>query len=607
MSKDIKKTKDAEPVKKALGKDNLLVKTKNIRVKNTNNSVVNEVLEKIVNNDELQNAEIKTACEKLVAQCYKAAISSQHPELFKYFKDMNYEQLNNCINKNHIKGEKDDTLDFTIPAYLIQSQGAPLDGQIYTTTFSISPNSFWSNITNILNEVSVGDNFINTGDSFNAWNFYRTSTLQSGEAALRTIGQTLSGVCLLNQNYLVPPNTQMLKGYQASLGVFINTDNPQDVGGGTGMGLFVMYSTPINVLKLAVTNPQQFGDMLRIFQATAINTREYSLWVIATYNLLSNISNIIVDNYNTNIRNCLNGTLFPAIQIMKNPTNEFNCGLIGTCALGLTGTGTNATFTTISPLLNYENIISGYFTNSNGNNVNIDNIEYTLRSYSLQTLSLTNPDGTTNPDITQGWSFTSPYNVPGSSSYPRIQISRPNEIHLIVSPEFFVGLKSGTLSQLFHWEYQRLEEYVPPENIHMLYKQVDIPSGYLMNGSVANENGNTGYAWNVNSTLGNRWFPKNVIYLVTKPTDVNQWTANYGLVWTNDMSNDWGAGMIKTSYLHYALYGGVLPWSNGCCFYFKNLMNLVSDNSQAIMTNFALGEPVNQNQTVDSESGSGGD
>ena len=36
-------------------------------------------------------------------------------------------------------------------------------------------------------------------------------------------------------------------------------------------------------------------------------------------------------------------------------------------------------------------------------------------------------------------------------------------------------------------------------------------------------------------------------------------------------------------------------------------MNLVSDNSQAIMTNFALGELINQNQTIDSESGSGGD
>lgn len=587
MSKDIKKTKDAEPVKKALGKDNLLVKTKNIRIKNTNNSVVNEVLEKIVNNNDLQNAEIKTACEKLIAQCYKASISSEHPELFKYFKDMNYEKLNDCINKNHIKGEKDDILEFTIPPELIQSQGAPLDGQIYTTTFSISPNSFWSNITNILNEVSVGDNFINTGDSFNAWNFYRTSTLQSGEAALRTIGQTLSGVCLLNQNYLVPPNTQMLKGYQASLGVFINTDNPQDVGGGTGLGLFVMYSTPINVLKLAVTNPQQFGEMIRIFQATAINTREYSLWVISTYNLLSNITNVILDNYNTNIRNCLNGTLFPAIQIMKNPTNEFNCGLIRTYLLE----GHDPVNPGPDDYITYDDII---------NNSTLTEEQWSMRLYSNQTYTL-NGSTATAP------SFTPIYSVPGSASYPRIQVSKGYEVHLIVSPEFFVGLKSGTLSQLFHWEYQRLEEYVPPENIHMLYKQVDIPSGYLMNSAVTNENGNTGYAWNVNSTLGDRWFPKNVIYLVTKPTDVNQWTANYGLVWTSDMSNEWGAGMIKTSYLHYALYGGVIPWSNGMCFYFKNLMNLVSDNSQAIMTNFALGELINQNQTIDSENGSGGD
>ena len=69
----------------------------------------------------------------------------------------------------------------------------------------------------------------------------------------------------------------MLKGYQASLGVFINVDSAQDVGSGTGIGLFTMYSTPINVIKLAVTNPQQFAEMVRIFEATAVNSREYSL------------------------------------------------------------------------------------------------------------------------------------------------------------------------------------------------------------------------------------------------------------------------------------------------------------------------------------------
>ena len=77
-------------------------------------------------------------------------------------------------------------------------------------------------------------------------------------------------------------------------------------------------------------------------------------------------------------------------------------------------------------------------------------------------------------------------------------------IVLIVSPEFFVGLKSGTLSQLFHWEFQRLEAYIPPENIKMLYKQVDIPSGYLNDNTVTNTLNNSGYAYNVNAVLGNR-------------------------------------------------------------------------------------------------------
>ena len=98
--------------------------------------------------------------------------------------------------------------------------------------------------------------------------------------------------------------------------------------------------------------------------------------------------------------------------------------------------------------------------------------------------------------------------------------------------------------------------------------------------------------------------PKNCIYLITKPTDINQWTANYGYVWTSEMSNEWGAGMISTSYLHYALYGGVLPWSNGACFYFKNLMNLVSDSTQAVMYDFSLNTPINQ-KAASSAAGSG--
>ena len=593
MIKDIKKTKEGEAVKKP---DTVLNKVVNIRSKDLDKASIKEIADKIIDNPNINDNTFKKAAENLVANSYKAAISSEHPELYKFIKDKSYQELNNCIDKSKAKGLSSDILTFTLPESWMVTNADGTTQQIYNTSFSISPNSFWANITNILNEVSVGDNFINTGDSFNAWTFYRTETLASGEAALRTIGQTLSGICLLNQNQLVPSNTQMLKGYQASLGVFINEQSAANVGGGIGLGMFTMYSTPINVIKLAVTNPQQFSEMVRIFQATAINTREYSLWLIATYNMLSNITNIIIDNFNTNIRNCLNGTLFPAIQIMKNPTNEFNCGLIGTSLINsnLTDINTNNTYSIVT----YSDIV-------------IQNVFNGVSNVALDSNNITTYRYTNNSPITiKGVSFTSnasinqPYLVPGSATNPRIQTSKADEMYLIVSPEFLVGLKSGTLSQLFHWEFQRLEEYIPPENIRMLYKQINIPAGCLQDGNIENDLGAIGYAYNVAATLGDRWFPKNCIYLITKPADINQWTANYGYVWTAEMSNQWGAGMISTSYLHYALYGGVLPWANGACFYFKNLMNLVSDSTQAVMYDFTLNTPVDQ-KAATSAAGSG--
>ena len=581
----------------------ILNRVKSINVQKVSKADIDQLVSNIIDVPDFKDTELAKASKQLVANCIKYSIQAQHPKLYKAFANMNYDELMKCVDKTAIHGQASDMLTLNIPpSALLTLPNADTVG-LYGTSFSISPNSFWANITNILNEVSVGDNFINTGESFNAWEFYRDASLPSGEASLKTIGQTLSGVCLLNQNQLVPSNTQMLRGYQASLGVFINVDSAQDVGGGEGLGLFTMYSTPINVIKLAVTNPQQFAQMVRIFQATAMNSRDYSLWMITTYNLLNNITNIIVDNVNTNIRNCLNGTLFPAIQIMKNPTNEFNCGLIqtytltgsGSSASGNTFQSTNNSFDSWGTQITYDQVTSwtpSEWTNCQG----------TIRFYSGQPNVTVNSSGST----TGTPEFSNPYLVPGSNTYPRIQCSSAKDIHLIVSPEFFVGLKSGTLSQLFHWEYQRLEEYVPPENIHMLYKQINIPSGYLQDSNVSSGDGNTqGYAYNVYASLGDRWFPKNVIYLVTKPADDNQWTASYGWVWTTDMRNEWGAGMISTSFLHYAIYGGILPWSNGCCFYFKNLMNLVSDQTQAIMYNFGLGMYCDQTVIPPSQSTTG--
>ena len=595
-------TKQATAPKKVSG-DNILKRVVSVNLANVDKATIKDITDNIIDNANLDDQALKNSSKKLVANCIKLSISAQHPDLYKYYKKMDYDQLMNLVDmKQATANPSAQMLTMKIPQEALLTLPNSDTVGLYGTSFSISPNSFWANVTNILNEVSVGNNFINTGESFNAWEFYRDSTLASGEASLKTIGQTLSGICLLNQNSLVPPNTQMLKGYQASLGVFINVDSAQDVGGGTGIGLFTMYSVPINVIKLAVTNPQQFAEMVRIFEATAVNSREYSLWMITTYNLLNGVTNIIVDNYNTNIRNCLNGTLFPAIQIMKNPTNEFNLGLIQTTQIYNSGTSSAVVYS--GQTLTYDAITSGSLNGVPMNSQTYNGINvYTYRAYSGQAVNAGLENG---GSWSQSSTFTSPYTVPGSATYPRIQTALGNDIHLIISPEFFVALKSGTLSQLFHWEYQKLEEYVLPENIHMLYKQVNIPSGYLSDGNVASGDGNeTGYAWNVRAALGERWFPSNVIYLITKPADPNQWSAAYGWVWTTDMRNEWGAGMISTAFLHYALYGGVIPWANGCCFYFKNLMNLVSDQTQQITTDFTLGTVINQNQSITQSSGSG--
>ena len=605
MSNKLKQTEMAETPKKT--KDdlhNILNTVKSLNVAHADRNMIQQIKDSIIDNSELKNVSLKQSAEKMTADCIKLSIATEHPDLYKYYKNLDYSQLMSLADTSKVQGKSSDMLTFRLPQEALATLPNADTVGLYGTSFSISPNSFWANITNILNEVTVGDNFINTGESFNAWDFYRDSDLASGEASLKTIGDTISGVCLLNQNQLVPSNTQMLKGYQASLGVFINVDDAQDVGGGEGIGLFTMYSTPINVIKLAVTNPQQFSEMVRIFEATAVNTRDYSLWMITTYNLLNNITNIVVDNVNTNIRNCLNGTLFPAIQIMKNPTNEFNCGLIQTYTLQ--GDGSNAagtsfqspsnSFTDYGTQITYENINS--WDSSNWK----QNCTGTIRFYSGQPNLVISSSGTN----AVAPNFTSPYLVPGSNPYPRIQCSSANDVHLIISPEFYVGLKSGTLSQMFHWEYQRLEEYIPKDHIHMLYKQVNVPSGYLQDGSVPSGDGNTsGYAYNVYASLGERWFPENVIYLITKPKDSNQWTGAYGWVWTTEMSNQWGAGMIGTNYLQYAIYGGVLPWSNGVCFYFKNLMNFVSDQTQAIIYNFKLGVYADQTVIAPSQTGTG--
>ena len=538
-------------------KNNLLNKVQNLRSIKVTGADIEAIKSSVIENIDAPS-DLKAVTKDFVANAIKNSISLEHPEYYQAFAKMNYDELMSHIsNRTQLgnKATKEMSATFSVPADFV----AQLEAQsgvtgIYQTSFQISPNSFWNNVTNVLNKVTVGDNYITTGESFNAYTFFKSENLDSGEAKLVTQGTPISGTCLLNQNELVPNSTQMVAGYQASLGVFINTDSAQNVGGGVGVGLFQLYAMPINVLKLAVTLPQQFSQIVKIFYATAFNSKMFTLWMICTMNLLSSINNIIVDTNNTDIRSCLNGTLFPAIKTMQNPTNEFNLG-IPTYYNGNNTTGTQLTLNDLS------------------NSATMSAITTTYRSATLQ----------------------SDYLVNGSQTYPRIQSMKKEDIHLIVSPKFFVALKSGTLSELFHWEFQRLEEYVLPENIHMLYKQVDITANYMNKTNESNL-----YPFQIVATLGERWLPDNVIVLLTKTNDTNNWCAQYGDVWTTEMKNEWGAGMVATGYMHYAIYGGVLPWSNGCVFYFKNLLNTKCGAEQPTEYDFSLNTTITQSQNTSS-------
>lgn len=160
-------TKKADAPKKASG-DNLLKKVVSVNLKNVDKATLKEITDNIIDNADLQDTALKTSAKKLVANSIKLSISAQHPELYKYYKGMDYDQLLNLVDMKQATGAPNtQMLTMKIPETALATLGEGSVG-LYGTSFSISPNSFWANVTNILNEVSVGDNFINTGESFNA-------------------------------------------------------------------------------------------------------------------------------------------------------------------------------------------------------------------------------------------------------------------------------------------------------------------------------------------------------------------------------------------------------------------------------------------------------
>ena len=156
--------KTATAPKKASG---LLDKVVSVNLKNIDKASLQQITENIIDNKQLSDSQLQNASKKLVANCIKYSISAQHPELYKYYKNYDYDQLMTLVDKSQIKGQTGDMLSIKIPPETLATLPEGSVG-LYGTSFSISPNSFWANVTNILNEVSVGDNFINTGESFNA-------------------------------------------------------------------------------------------------------------------------------------------------------------------------------------------------------------------------------------------------------------------------------------------------------------------------------------------------------------------------------------------------------------------------------------------------------
>lgn len=558
--KDKKFIGENDQVNKIEGMDhNVCNVVKNMAEAKINQTFINNVKNHILN---MGDGDGKKAAQDFVAAVMKNTIAKEKPEFYEQFKNYSYDDLFNKGLSQIYDTENGEGIKFFI------QDG---DGQLTSTSFEISPNSWWKNMTNILNDVSIGDNRISLGESFNAFDEFFVGNLESGEAILRTMGYSISGVSQLNQNMLVPDSTQMIAGYQASLGVFINVPSAMNVGGGKGFGLFTLYAAPDNVMKLATTQPQQLANIVTLFKDTALNTKTYVKWMVCTLNFLKNINNYIVDNANQNVRNCLNGTLFPAIQISKTPTNEFNC------AIPTFGNVTDkAVWNAVGDLeqqiatntangwvqLNYEKLIDVTFMNS---------IKTTYKPIALQ----------------------SPYLVQGSQQEPRIQAKLRGDVHLILTPRFNVVFKSGILSELFHYKFQNLEEYVNPENIHLLYKQVNIVASEMNTPITQATNGQPAiYNWQTPATLGNRWIPDNAIIVYYKGDDYNHWTANYYDVWYKEMGNMWGAGQISTMYLHFAFGGGVLPWANGYVVYMQNLLNTVSDGSEPQFIDFTLNSNV---------------
>ena len=502
------------------------------QVKNLNdiNNVVDATKDKIkkeIDDNKTNQESVKLevdAAKQLSLSLFKNVVKTLYPEKYAAFANLSWDDYYNQLQKSPTFANLLDNTNSETTTVEVFSNGASV---------AISPNMFWKNATTILNDVSVGRNGLDLSTVFNAFDFYNDGWLTSGISKLYTAEYTAVGVIMLNQNMLIPQNytvngsvvqgaTQNIAGYQASHPVFANV--PYDeAGSGIGWGLFARANTTMNVWKLSVTSPEQYAKMNLQFLELMENSKATAIWAISTNNLFSNITNLVLDNINTNMRDCFNYSLFPNLVQMSTIQQMYNLG----DSVTVTTNGTAATF-------NY-----GVTTDAQ-----LDAATSAVRSGTL----------------------SSNYLIQGYNTNVRPNSCKMSDIHLVVTPNTYVKMFSGMLSVLYNYGFQSWDFYVKKENIHLIYKKPSIDTSYL--------NPTEGLSAHlIPVTFEQEWFSDENILVLTKPDDVNYWPATYGYVWNDLQDQYFAAAQIKTEYLHFLIYGGVTPYAQAFWYHAKGITN----------------------------------
>lgn len=536
------KIKDIPKVKENLVPD-LLDKVVNLNeTQKVQKRMIDELGKKIDVNPENQrqnNIDLDTA-ESLSFELFKSCVKTNYPDKYAKFENMDkatyFSQLLNNPAFTSLSSDSNST-DTLVNVYN--------DGE----SVQISPNMFFKNVTTILNDVKVGNTSLDLSGVFNAFDFYNDGWLTSGISKLYTTEYAAAGIIMLDQNQVIPMNynvngktvsaaTQNIAGYQASHPVFANL-NYDDAGSGIGWGLFARANKAQNVWKLSVTNPKQYAEMNLLFIQLMENSKKMAIWLIATNNLFSNITNLVLDNTNTNMRDCFLNSLFPNIMRMSTPTQMFN---IGDSVSYTNGTTTNT------------------FQYGTTTDTDLDNATSAVRSGSLN----------------------STYLIQGYNTNPQINSTKKQDIHIICTPTTYVNMFSGMLSVLYNYGFQSWDFYVPKENIHIIYKKPSISVSYL--------NPQQGLSAHLQPVQMNQeWFSDENMLIITKPKDVNNWPATYGFVWDNIQSQSFAAALVETSYAHFLIYGGVTPYAQGFWYHAKGLIQPLANTAN----------PTTQNITYD--------